>query len=309
GGLPRCVRRHRTAREPHPGEPRPRRHPHHRPRPQTSPLETGGLGRRAPDRPNRPRRRNPHARRRRHPRRLGGGPADAERRTVGRPLETPAHQTVAGSHRDDPGSGLRDRPGARRPQPLAGDRRRRHPAGNTQPRRRLRLETRRPMGAAMSSPQETEAQNAFDSIVALDDKSVDNVYRNMQEFSPLAVASAAAAVAVGAAVEYQELELQNGWRHFGEPWAPARWRRLVNVVRLSGLVARDDQPVSGSVICHLPEGSRPDKNLVFMAPSDQSISRLDVFPDGTVVWVVYLVGGFGAGDYLSLSQISFSVGG
>jgi hypothetical protein len=156
----------------------------------------------------------------------------------------------------------------------------------------------------------TEAQNAFDNIQQLDDKSVDNVFRNMQEFSALAVASAAAAVAVGAEVSYQELELVNGWRNYGEPWAPARWRRLVNVVRLSGLIARDDAPQSGSTICVMPEGSRPDHELVFMAACDNAISRVDVFPDGRVDWFVYIVGGDpGAGTYLSLSQISFSVGG
>jgi len=160
----------------------------------------------------------------------------------------------------------------------------------------------------MGADYSTEAQHAFDSIQALADKSVDNVYRNMQEYSPMAVAAAAAAVAVGAEVHYQTLELLNGWRNYGEPWAPARWRRLVNVVRLSGLIARDDQPTAGSTITILPEGARPDHELVFMAPSDNSISRVDVFPDGRVDWFVYLVGGAGAHTYLSLSQISFSVG-
>ncbi len=155
----------------------------------------------------------------------------------------------------------------------------------------------------------TEAQQAFETITNLEDKSVDGVYRNVTAYSPLSVASAAAAVSIGAEVDYVELELLNGWRGFGEPWAPARWRRLVNVVRLSGLICRDDAPVSGTDIAILPEGARPDHDLVFMAAGDNSISRIDVFADGRVTWFVYLVGSDGAHTYLSLSQISFSVGG
>jgi hypothetical protein len=44
----------------------------------------------------------------------------------------------------------------------------------------------------------TEAQQAYEAIDELTDKSVDNVYRNVQEFSPLSVAAAAAATSVGA---------------------------------------------------------------------------------------------------------------
>ena len=55
----------------------------------------------------------------------------------------------------------------------------------------------------------------------------------------MAVAAAAAATAVGAAVEYQELELGDGWANLeGGDWAMARYRRLVNVVRS----VRHDRP-------------------------------------------------------------------
>jgi hypothetical protein len=43
----------------------------------------------------------------------------------------------------------------------------------------------------------TEAQQAYLAIEELDDKSVDNVYRNVQPYGPLAVAAAAAATSVG----------------------------------------------------------------------------------------------------------------
>ena len=160
------------------------------------------------------------------------------------------------------------------------------------------------------SDYSTEAQHAFDAIQALDDKSVDNVYRNVQEWSPMAVASAAAAVAVGAEVDYQPLEFLNGFRDHGGEWAPGRYRRLVNVVRLSGLISRDE-PLTGESldICYLPEGSRPDAAEVFSAPADgNNLVRIDVFPDGLVLFRGYIHGTSGAEGWISLAQISFSIG-
>ena len=144
------------------------------------------------------------------------------------------------------------------------------------------------------SSQPTEAQYAFDAIQALEDKSVDSVYRQVQEWTPMAVAAAAAATAVGAAVEYQELELEPGWSNLEGDWAPARYRRLVNVVRLSGTIVHDGPLTGPSNICRLPEGAYPDAGHIYLAASDGSVSRLNLHGDGTLEWRTYLSGTTGA---------------
>jgi hypothetical protein len=122
-------------------------------------------------------------------------------------------------------------------------------------------------------------------------------------------------LAIVADVEYHrfgdpgEPPLESGFADYGPPYAPARWRlQSNNVLRLDGAITNPAPLTGPTVIARMPDGCRPDTTHVFMAPSDQSISRIDVDADGTIIWYVYLVaGGSGAQGYLSLSTVSYSV--
>jgi hypothetical protein len=123
-----------------------------------------------------------------------------------------------------------------------------------------------------------------------------------------------AILALVANVEYHrfgdpgEPTLQNGFADYGPPFAPARWRLTANnTLRLDGAITRAEPLTEPTLIATLPEGCRPDARHVFLAPSDQSLSRIDVDANGDIVWYVYLVvGGTGAQGYLSLSSVSYS---
>lgn len=105
-----------------------------------------------------------------------------------------------------------------------------------------------------------------------------------------------------------DLTLENGFEPYGDDWPAARCRLLLNnSVFLEGLVKRDtlDEAVT---ICVLPEEARPGANLMFVAPSSgPSTSRIDVYPDGTVLWAG-LIEGSNPQAFVSLSSINFSTG-
>lgn len=113
-----------------------------------------------------------------------------------------------------------------------------------------------------------------------------------------------------AEVDYVELELENGFTNYGSPWVPARYRlQANNIVRLDGVICRDDLVLEPVNIATLPPAVCPDGALLFLAASDNSVSRVNVQPDGSIEWRAYLAGTSGAESYLSLSGIAFSVGG
>jgi hypothetical protein len=114
-------------------------------------------------------------------------------------------------------------------------------------------------------------------------------------------------------VEYHGFGLRNeppllgGWFNYGPPWARARYRHNSNNnVALQGLVCREEPLVEQTPILQMPPELTPDQDLVFMAGSAQSISRVDLYADGTLVWFEHLTGDQ-AHVYLSLCGITFSV--
>lgn len=122
-----------------------------------------------------------------------------------------------------------------------------------------------------------------------------------------------AILALVARVDFHEVgaegepPFENDFRNYGLGWAPARWRHAANsVVHLDGVICRDAKLTDATRLFTLPEGSRPDTNLVFLCASENSVSRVDVMSDGGVEWRAYLVGGDSANVYLSLSGISFN---
>ena len=95
------------------------------------------------------------------------------------------------------------------------------------------------------------------------------------------------------------LSLVNGWRNYGGGYAPARYDKIGNTVILTGLI-------KGSRFGHvatLPSGHRPPGRLIFSVNHHDQQARLDIMPDGRVIWVT---GGRKHG-WISLSGIVFSV--
>jgi hypothetical protein len=107
--------------------------------------------------------------------------------------------------------------------------------------------------------------------------------------------------------------LTNGWLQYGSPYAPAGyWKNTDGVVYLRGVVKSG--PVTGSAakspgwtprsaanaaIFTLPVGYRPDKGLVIPVISNNTVGRIDINTDGTVVAAV------GNNISFSLDGISF----
>jgi len=95
------------------------------------------------------------------------------------------------------------------------------------------------------------------------------------------------------------LPLNNGWRNFGGGYAPARVDKIGNTVIVTGMI-------KGSHWGHvatLPAGHRPPGRLIFSINHHESQARLDIHPDGRIVWIA---GGRQHG-WISLSGIVFSV--
>lgn len=122
-----------------------------------------------------------------------------------------------------------------------------------------------------------------------------------------------AILAAVAAVEFHDLELQNGCVNAGLGWPPLRYRlTLNNAVFLEGVITRDppfSESMAGLVIATVPVEARPGFSLMFSAPSSgQNPARVDVQANGDIVFQGFLAGTAVSG-YLSLCGINYSVGG
>jgi len=95
-------------------------------------------------------------------------------------------------------------------------------------------------------------------------------------------------------------------------FADPAWRlTLNNVVHVQGMVACIP-PLSnadvGLVVATLDPDSRPLATLLFGCPAFNNNARVDVNPDGTIIFQGMLIGG-GEIDWFSLTPITFSVAG
>jgi hypothetical protein len=94
-------------------------------------------------------------------------------------------------------------------------------------------------------------------------------------------------------------------------FADPAWRlTLNNVVHLQGMVGcappLSDNDI-GLLIATLDSDSRPLATLLFGCPAFNNNARIDVNPDGTILFQGMLIGG-GEIDWFSLSAVTFSVG-
>jgi hypothetical protein len=95
------------------------------------------------------------------------------------------------------------------------------------------------------------------------------------------------------------LPTQNGWRNYGGSYGSVTYIKARAVCELEGLVKGS---AWGKPMVTLPRKCRPPKRLIFNLNNHQHTARVDVLPNGQVVWVA---GGQSHG-WLSLSGIEFS---
>ena len=77
------------------------------------------------------------------------------------------------------------------------------------------------------------------------------------------------------------LKLTSGWQNYGGGYANANELKVGNTVTIGGLV----KPGSGTVIATLPGHLRPLKRHIFNLNSHDKTSRVDVLPNGQIIWV------------------------
>lgn len=77
------------------------------------------------------------------------------------------------------------------------------------------------------------------------------------------------------------LNLTAGWQNYSGGYATANTLKVGNTITLGGLV----KPGAGNVIATLPAHLRPAKRHIFNLNSHDKTSRVDVLPNGQVIWV------------------------
>lgn len=103
---------------------------------------------------------------------------------------------------------------------------------------------------------------------------------------------------------WKGVSLAAGWASYGSPFDSAAYRSESGRVHLRGLVTRTDGlPPPGSAIGTLPAGYRPPKRMIFAANGAGESVRIDVYPNGQIIWVR---GTVNEKDYASLDTLSFA---
>ena len=89
--------------------------------------------------------------------------------------------------------------------------------------------------------------------------------------------------------DWRNMSYSNGWSTYSG-YAPARCRKTsAGIVMVEGLVKRAaGAPTAGMTICTLPAGRRPSNDVpaypIIALGEGATVQRLDVYPDGTIVW-------------------------
>jgi hypothetical protein len=102
---------------------------------------------------------------------------------------------------------------------------------------------------------------------------------------------------------WKGVSLAAGWANYGSPYDTAAYHLEDGRVHLRGLVTRTDGlPPASSPIGTLPAGYRPAKRIIFGANGGGQGARVDVAPNGQVIWIS---GTAKEKDFTSLDMISF----
>lgn len=102
--------------------------------------------------------------------------------------------------------------------------------------------------------------------------------------------------------KWTECEMQNGWTDYHPAWSGAEFTKTsAGVVMMRGMI-KAGTTTSGTVICTLPSGFRPDNGtlIFFTATAGTTAGRLDVETDGDILYRV------GHASWESLSAITFA---
>ena len=114
-----------------------------------------------------------------------------------------------------------------------------------------------------------------------------------------------AGAALPAAEPWTGLSFGVGWGNHSAAYQAVTYRKdQLGRVHLRGLATRKDGlPTSNSVIGTLPPSTHaPPARLIFQANGGGADARIDVLPNGQILWIN---GTTGEKDYTSLSEISF----
>ncbi len=98
------------------------------------------------------------------------------------------------------------------------------------------------------------------------------------------------------------LSLVYGWKPEGGKWGIPTVTKSGNLVSISGSIKPGRFDGKSSHVANLPAGYRPSKTMVFNVNNHAKSARVDVTPEG---WVIWQAGGHDHG-WLSLSGITFS---
>jgi hypothetical protein len=115
--------------------------------------------------------------------------------------------------------------------------------------------------------------------------------------------------ALPAAEAWTPLSFGVGWGNYGGGYLAVTYRKdQLGRVHLRGLATRTDGlPATNAVIGTLPPSTHaPPARMIFQANGGSTDARVDVLPNGQILWVN---GTAAEKDYTSLSEISFYAAG
>ncbi len=100
---------------------------------------------------------------------------------------------------------------------------------------------------------------------------------------------------------WNALVLQNNWSDYNQGYAASAYTKTsAGVVVLKGLIKRSGTPTAYETIGVLPPGYRPASIAIFQTSTDLNVaSRVDVYPDGSIRYVV------GSAAWFALDGIKF----
>jgi len=98
---------------------------------------------------------------------------------------------------------------------------------------------------------------------------------------------------------WSNFSLQNGWATYGGVFATPQYTKTSdNLVSLKGLI-RSGTTSSGTAVATLPAGFRPAERLLFTTASSGAHARLDIQPNGQVLFMN------GSSGWFSLDGVTF----
>lgn len=96
------------------------------------------------------------------------------------------------------------------------------------------------------------------------------------------------------------INFNESWCNYGGQYATAKWKKIGNIVQLEGLV-KSNNFNGKTTICTLPNNISPKQRLIFTLNQNETQFRVDVLPNGTVVYCA----GINKHSWISLNGINY----